>query len=355
MPAEIENIDASQLGEMAEIPQEMAASLVEDLPDQAAFEAALKTYITLILDGIKEGQKEQKTIAVGETSQQVTATTWQIGQKDVLNLAVAVLEKAQTDETVKQFITAVCNYANDYASSLIEQTGVSVNALKPEDVLAAIPSLIEEIKKTETTDTSITVVLYTDEKNNLRGLVFKDVEGNTVVDYRAVTAGDKTVMEILLPEEVVLKGEATTGTTSYELLVATESMVKIELDSVNGVIRLIPGAALLEEMSKDIPVLAMAGSMAPELRLSRKDKALKLELWVNGKCFLGIAYGAEAGEAYVPVKPEQAASSENTLALMSWLSKLNLDPLTQALKDAGVPQDYMDALVGLVGQLIGIG
>lgn len=348
-------IDTSELGGLVNVPQEMAASLVKDLPDQAAFEAALKSYITLILDTVKEGQKEQKSIAVGEASQQVTATTWQLSEQDVLNTVIAVLEKAKTDETVKQFITAFCNYANNYASSLTEEAGVSVEALKPDTILAQIPELIEDLKAVEAEDTKITIVLYTDEQNTLRGMLFKDTEDKTVLDYRRVTAGDKTVMELVLPDEIVLKGETTADTTRVELVVETESMVTVYLETIDGTktIRIVPGTALMEALSEDVPVLGMASGL--ELRLSRKEGAMNVELWLNGKCFLGFSYAAAAGEAYTPVKPEKAASADNGLALMGWASKLNFDSLIQSLKDAGMPQNYLDSLKGLIGQLVGLG
>ncbi|MBQ8796606.1 MAG: hypothetical protein IJZ56_00215 [Oscillospiraceae bacterium] len=346
--------DPSVLTTAMNAPKEMAATLAEELPSQEAFEAALEKYITLIAENLPEGEQEQKDFVVNGVAQKLTATTRKLTEQDALNIAIAVLEAAKDDETVKQFITAVCDYVNAQNAMNAEMSGYDyIDELNPSEVIAAIPDMIEELKGIDTDDSTVTLVLYTDEAGNLCGGSLEDPDGNLMFDCVSVSEGDKSAMELKLPDNVKVIGDSYRENgmeySSYALDANGDIMLTVFLegtvDGKIGVIRLVPGVTLLEELSYDYPILGMASSAAPELMLKLYDDGMELDLILNGNVFAGLGLNADGSTSYKPAKPGSSVSVEDQAGLLTWLTELDISGVSQSLKDAGVPADLVDAFV----------
>lgn len=345
-----DEIDTSAITATADVPKEIAEQLAKDLPDQAAFEAMLDKYLTLVIEQMKDGEKSKKTFTVNGISQELTVTDRQITEQDATDLVVAVLEAAKDDATVHQFITAVVNYTNTYNAYLAETGGYTYTPVDVEDIIDELPDLISELKSQEAGDDAIKLTIYTDKDRNFCGCALTDVEGELVVDFVRVSDGEKSALELTFPDDVVMrslvekKGDDTV--TSFDVVVEDEKLLTVRLETADEkiVVALVPGAALLEEMSADIPMLAMAGSASPELRLTMKEGSVDVEVYLNNKLFVGLNMTANEGAAYTPEKPVKYISAEDEEALKNWLTKLDTTRVAETLKTIHVPQQYIDML-----------
>lgn len=359
MTEEDMGFDPAILSTAMNAPKEMAATLAEELPSQEAFEAALEKYITLIAENLPEGEQEKESFEVKGISEELTVTTRKLTGKDAIDIVVAVLEAAKDDETVKQFITAVCDYTNSYNAMNAEMSGYEyISELNPSEIIAAIPDLIEELKDTDIDDSTITLALYTDAEGNLRGGSLEDPDGNLLFDCVSVSGDSGTALQIDLPEDIQIYGQSSNEKTDYELHVNGEMMLSVHAEVTSDgatLITLVPSAALLEELSYDYPVLGMVSSANPELQLKLLDDGMELNLMLNDKVFAGVGLTAGTGNTYAPAKPGSSISAEDQTALMTWLTELDFTDVLQSLRDADVPEEYVNLLQTLADQLSGAG
>ena len=347
--------DVSVMTTMMNAPAEMNANLAKELPDQAAFEAMLEKYIDLVIAEIEEGETETETFTLNGISQELTATTRKLDQEDLATLFTAVLEEAKDDETVKQIITAFCNYTNEYNKMTAELSGYDyIDEVDPDEIIAAIPELIEDLKDVDTEDDSyITLVTYTNAAGKLCGVTLKDPDGNMVVDFVSVSDDSGSALQIVLPEDTQITGHSSNDKAEYTLVVDDASMLTVctEKTDAGMLITLAPSAALLEEMSYEYSVLGMLSSASPELQLKLGKDSLDVELWLNGKMFVGIGLAADTETSYKPSKPGNAVSATDEEALENWVIGLDFADVLQSLKDAGVPEEYVNALKTVTDQL----
>lgn len=359
MTEEDMGFDPAILSTAMNAPKEMAATLAEELPSQEAFEAALEKYITLIAENLPEGEQEKESFEVKGISEELTVTTRKLTEKNAIDIVVAVLEAAKDDETVKQFITAVCDYTNSYNAMNAEMSGYEyISELNPSEIIAAIPDLIEELKDTDIDDSTITLALYTDAEGNLRGGSLEDPDGNLLFDCVSVSGDSGTALQIDLPEDIQIYGQSSNEKTDYELHVNGEMMLSVHAEVTSDgatLITLVPSAALLEELSYDYPVLGMVSSANPELQLKLLDDGMELNLMLNDKVFAGVGLTAGTGNTYAPAKPGSSISAEDQTALMTWLTELDFTDVLQSLRDADVPEEYVNLLQTLADQLSGAG
>lgn len=336
-----------------EMPAEMAATLAEELPDQKAFEAALEKYIDLIVENLPEGEEEKETFEVAGISQELTVTTRKLTEQDALDLVVAVLEAAKDDQTVEQFITAVCNYTNSYNAMTAELSGYEyIDELNPSEVIAAIPDIIAELKSIETDDSEVTLVLYADKAGNLCGVSLEDIDGELLMDCISVTDGGTTALQVKLPDGIQINGQIGEENAEFTLIINDEPMlsVRTEITADCTVISLVPSAVLLEELSYDYSILSMASTANPELQLKVYDDGVELNIILNGEVFAGLGLYADGNTSYVPAKPDNFISVEDEAGLMTWLSELNFSGVIQSLKDAGVPAELVDGIMSSLMQ-----
>ena len=348
--------DPSMLGAMEET-KKLQAALAAELPDQTAFEAMLTAYETLIKEKLPEGEQSMKTVTLGELTREYEAITRKLTEKDATALVVAVLEKAKDDKTLQQMVTAFCNYINGYG----KLQGEEFSPVDPKEIFDQIPELIADLQSTEPGDSAITLVTMKD-ANRFSGLTLTDSDGTMVAELLLAFDTNKEIVELKLPEDVKILGESTVNegkqVNSWKVFVKEADMLTVYLEDIAvngraGKIRLVPGAALLQELAKEAPALAMVGSVNPELRLTWKDTNVNVELWTGDSMFVGIDVSATAGEAYKPAKPEKTASAQDQMALLTWLSEADFSGVLQSLKNAGVPQEYVDMLQNLANQFSG--
>ena len=79
-----------------------------------------------------------------------------------------------------------------------------------------------------------------------------------------------------------------------------------------------------------------------------------MSLLILGSEYATATLTAKTAE-YQPQKPEKWTETTNLTGLIQWLYKTDFDKLTEALRQAKVPEDYVGAIEGLLSGLMDFG
>lgn len=302
---------------------EQFASLQANLPDADEFQAMLDRFIEAALNEITQVEKTSQDVTVNGHTQNQTALVATIDATTVGNMAKAVLNQAQTDETLKEMLDAVDAFAAASAGQSLGLHG---------QMVAAIPELIAELDSfiaENATAESLTLTVYVD-GDDLMGLTM-GAQGLDALSYTTVKEGDTYYFQISSPlmAMVSLSGSYTEqgDVTKGDLTLATQG-VNYTLDYEYSDTSLILGFALPAELLSEMGV--PAGIVTDNVRLE---------------------LGAWASNATVTL-PENAIDVNDQAQLMAWATEA-VGKLPDLLKDLGVPESVISQLLAeAMGSLI---
>ena len=348
----------------------MAAALAEDLPESAAIETMTKEFVLLALGKITQVESLEETLTVGGMEQKYTALKATVSQQELVDMAVAVLEKAQTDATMKAIVQACCNYSNGFIQMDEELNGYSsMVPVTVDDFYAEISAMLEDVKATEI-DPEAYVYLYTyvDKKDEIRGYAVEDPE--TQEKYSAVTVwdGDKFVSEAVLPEGVIVTGtgtevnDAVTGT--FDVVIEDVKRFSLELENmktaegkVSGTVTLIPGEPVKELILNLVDGAAFAPLLKSAefgLELVLAEGEASLNVLLNDSMLFGMDLSAEIKDAAQVEAPTNVVFVNAEDDLYTWMSGMSFGQVYENLSAAGVPAEYVAQLQQIIYMSLGL-
>lgn len=348
----------------------MAATLAEELPEAAAVEAMVKEFVLLAISQITQVESLEETVTVGGMEQKYTVLKATLTQQEVVNMAVAILEKAQTDETLRAMVEAGCNYMNGIMQMGGEVSGgTDMETVTLDDFYNKIPELIEEVKATEI-DPEKYEYLYTyvDKKDMIRGYAVEDPE--TQDKFSAVTLwdGDSYSFEAVLPEGIVITGSGTEVNDvvngAFDLMIEDVKRATLELENlktadgkVTGTLTLIPGENVKELILNMLDGAAFAPLLKSAefgLEMVLAEGGISLNVLLNDSMLFGMDFAVEMKEAAQVEAPTDVVFVNVQEDLYAWLDGIQVTQVFENLSAAGVPAEYVEYLQQMLYMMTGI-
>ncbi len=347
----------------------LAPKLAEDLPDQSAVEEMVGRYYDIYLSKIENVEKSTETVTVDDLSKNVTVLKHTITEEQLAEICKEILTTAKTDKTLKQLITAVGNYYNSTIAASNSYIGIA--PAPKQDVYAEfLDSLedaleeIEDAKDSFDAENYLVVSNYLD-KDTIIGRkleVFSADSEPKAMHYLALTEKDAYRLEVVIDNVTVLgKGEGDAG--EYTLEVDGEEMLKLETEGLeytsetqNGIIRLYPRKALLEDvfgLSSSYASLMEFSECYVELQFNgnQENGSVKFSLMVGGEAMFGLEADASIQKEAQITMPENVLDPNSEADMSAWLKGLNFDALISNLEAANIPSEYMGTVRQLITEL----
>lgn len=330
------------------------AELGEALPSGDQLETIINSYLKVVLEEIDDVERTSVKQELGGLKQDQTQLTVKLYQEDLLNMAKAVLTKAENDDDIKKII-------EDVVKGVAEMTGETMDEAEIygqfRDAVKNALEVVEASRENLDTENYMTITVNTDSVHNVVGFAAELPGSESMgINYVSVTEGDKTAMQLIGKDadttvfEIAGEGTVKNGKSSgtYAVVVQGEQILTFQtknLDAKGGTITLKPTEDVLDEITggTDLPFNDLA------LEITMAEGELELNVLTGKKVLLGIAVEAKETSVGSIKLPTNFVDSNDSSAMEQWLSNAKFDVLLNNLKKAGVPSDLVDSLGSMLG------
>lgn len=136
-------------------------------PAPETMETLFKSYVELCIDSTKTVTKESKTLKANGVEEKATALTVKMTGTEIYDLLVAIINKAETDETLNKLIEGFLEYAN----SLHTEEGLDTLTFDDyKNAIAEAKTSLEALKEDFTKYTNfLTMVVYVNNDGDIIG------------------------------------------------------------------------------------------------------------------------------------------------------------------------------------------
>jgi hypothetical protein len=223
--------------------------------------------------------------------------------------------------------------------------------------LTSLPAAAED------TETYIGLTVYIDSTHNIiGGCLILSGEETAACTYYTVTQNNEFATLFEIPAaamKVTGKGATADGSIdgTFAIAVQGKTLMNVDVkdfdvndkDALSGTITLKPTADLLTMIFNTATPLDMT-SFALELKLDITNEKSDVEIKLTGDdaLILGVAVKAGQKAAATIQAPSDAVDVTDYLELMGWVTKLDLDTVINNLRTAGVPDDLVGIVEGLI-------
>lgn len=335
--------------------QELLANgeIIEVLPSEEELDELIDKYLEIIINGMDDVEKSKETIEVDGIEQEVTVLEFELDTKTVAKIAKDVLKEAKKDKAIKKHINKVADYLED--KELIDDADVVYDSYKE-----AIEELLDDLNENDyENEELLTIIDYVDGSHKVVGRTI-EVKGKEILSYATAQDGDEFATEIVC-ENVVIKGKGTEVKdvidAEYTLIVDTEELVVLTVTDYNASKideGIVSGKFVVEPTEKALELLDIDDSMLSSIKLlelgleldfasTESTANMSFNVISKDKVLFGITVESAVKE---PQKVKLPASDKvlGVDKADEWASEFDLTKITDALKEAGVPDD----LVGLL-------
>ena len=347
----------------------MAATLAEELPEAAAVEAMVKEFVLLAVSKITQVESLEETVTLGGMEQKYTVLKATLTQQEAADMIVAILEKAQTHETLRAMVEAGCNYINGIMQMGEEVSGAAAQTVTSEDFYNQIPDLIEEVKASVTDpEKSEYLYVYVDKNDQIRGYAVEDPESQEKFSALTVWDGDSFAFEAVLPEGVVITGSGTEVNDVvngvFDLMIEDVKRCSLELKDlktadgkITGTLTLIPGESVKELILNMVDGAAFAPLLKSAefgLEMVLAEGGIDLNVLLNDSMLFGVDFAVEMKEVTQVETPTDVVFVTAEDDLYTWLAGIDVTQVFENLSAAGVPGEYVEYLQQILYMMTGI-
>ena len=343
------------------------------LPDEKALTSLIKKVYDQAMESIGDVSYEKTELSVNGVKQNCVEYKVNLTLKDVMEIAVDVLEMLEDDNDFK---TIVCDFVDAY-NGLADKMGVDeifytaseVYDETVDSIEVAIDSIKEilnsEDDEDELDEKVLTWTSYVTNDLDVIGTKIKLYVGGETVTFYAATAKNKDdvgtriyvesygekVFEIV--GDLVDDGETLSGT--YELKIYDESMAFLDLENVDskkldegyfvGSVSLSPSKGFITE------VIGATDANASVAGLSLSSLSIKLDVEKNdGKEFKSVLSLMSGSVPYASVEFEAQISDGETVTLpktttddpYEWVEGIDMSALVDKIEKSGLPTYVAD-------------
>lgn len=345
--------------------------MMQHLPAEEVVNRLLKRYVSLVAGQIAGAERIEETVQLGDISEKQYVTTVTITEADIYRILKTLLTQAQTDEDVKAIIDAYSAYVN----ASLGGNAKEILGQEPDyysDFTSSVPERLTELDdmiKDAKDENYIMVKVY----NNLNGLItglyatIYTTEEEAPVTVQAQSATADGVSQFVFAFEDMectgtfrQDGDVATATVIFKQILedgVSEEVCTMEVTATKGdktVIKLIPGALMLEGLLEELPIGAMSSALAGSVsatvtiyEFSQSRISAAIDVSFNNNSLVNITAELQQKAAQpidLPSDPVIFNIMEGEEGLMEWMQDVSIDPLLNNLRTAGAPQEILDAL-----------
>lgn len=343
---------------------QLTAEMVELMPEPEQVEELIVTYGKLLVGSFTDVEKADETVEVDGVEQKLLKMTVTLTEREIYDLAVAVLEQAKDDETIKDLVAAM----QDYVDQIPDMEGYHDLAALYEASVDELLTQLEEAESEVTEDTALEMDTYLDGEDNIVGRTLRmEMDGEMAeMYYILVKDGDEFAFKAeasaaLLTgsgtvDDDVCDGEFLLNVFGNDFLTLEVKELQLADDGTSsGSLVLIPESALLAEMGLDSSLTALAGgNLALELKLAG-DENMEIGILAGGETMLSLAMALEEVRASAVTVPEDAINFTGENDLLLWMMGIKVDQLVAGLEQADVPEEWVDMVRQLGDALASFG
>lgn len=339
------------------------------LPDEETITALVEKYLTIVVDSMKNVKEESTTLVANGVAQDCTKLTVVVNEETVRDMLKAVLRELKDDKEIEQIIK---DMAKNIGGELISDEDIDAEY---KEFTAEIDQLLEKLTNVEFTEGDkfeFNLITWVDGKGESIGREFKVDFSDVVVRYASTHDGTDVGIEVFVgtAEREVFKilGEGEVEGTKMkgdiELFVDGVKYVNVNIKDydvdliednyVNGVFTV----TVTEEMCElivdelDLPKKSTDWLKTASLVISvtSDDKHATLGVTLNNgeDMIISVTVSNKETKSFGIDTPEDPVSIKNEDDMINYLSAFDPNVLINGLKDAGMPQEMVDALNGLI-------
>ena len=341
-------------GGLSSVAQALSGSstaMLSQIDSEAAVEL-LEDYFEVIVDALGEVKKSSGSITANGVTGDCTVYTINITQKDVMNIAKLVLEKALDDGDLRDFLESV--YSMSMASAGDE--GVSFDANYDQMMKSLRESLTNiEMAAGMATDTTLATLTEYVKDDGIVGLRVaveaSQMTGSGFEGFFGIAEdGDSFGVELTVMGQTYLKGSGTKDgdavTGEIAVMANGSPAIKIKLDHFNaedrtGAVELSVSSEMLSNMHMD----SMAASVL-------SNAAIRIELDGEKVAFNLLLMGQPALKATLTGGEKKSVAVNTNLPTLQdddWIDSINVEELRNRLISAGMPEEMLGELFSAIG------
>lgn len=396
--------DLSELGGEAMVPtgsmtvvQDSLDEIKELLPSEEYVNTLLNRYLQIILENVKEVEKDTDKVSVSGVEQKFNVLTATIYEEDLLNIAIAVLEDAKEDEELLNLIVGICEKVGtgEYDYVWNDELGdyemvpvdVDFEAMVEDGIDEALDSLDELLDDCDD-DNYITLTMYVDNSDAICGMTVEisGAEMDMEYEFYYITVWERNnyAFEAELGP-VSIEGEGNRKknliNAQYEISAMGLDVMTIEvidydekqaedgnlvatyrLTPADDVIEMIMGGGMATPMPEvsGAPVPPESSSVLGNL-IGNADLSLQLEcncvgdtaaftfsILTDDSTLIGFSISATTDEAGKIEIPDKTVDVTDQTAMQYWILGLDFDKLGDNLEKADLPDEVMTAFEAFV-------
>lgn len=348
------NIDLENLGIDTQTVMGMYSNneLVNILPNEEKFKALLDKYIEIALGKFDEIEKSSENVTVDDITEELTVLEITINQKNVRDIALAILKEAKSDSEIKNIIKAFANYMSE--NGMYSSADEMYN-----ECIEGIDYLIEELQGTQV-NANEEVAVLTDYVNSKHEVVGRKLEvfDDCIFDYCVVYNKNNFASKFNAPElSIYGGGTKKSNTVNGEFAVVFEgqklgnivvSDYKTESEYLNGKINLKPSATLINELGIDSSISSIVSVLDPslELAIESSEDSAKIDVNILNSNSMLLGYSISVNDSdYSAINKPSANECVSQDAAEEWASSIDFNSIINKLKAAGVPSELADMLL----------
>lgn len=360
----------------AELPQGMdMKALLDKLPDEKALRSLVKKYAGLIFDSIADVTEAEETLTIDGVSQTFPVLTLSLREKDVAVMVKNVLTEAKSDESIKTILYTFVDAYNEMLGTYDES--VSADEIYGEfcqfvdETVAEADAYIAD--ETESNEVMVVVKDYLGKKDVIVGREITVDEDGFRLFHGTVTADGETrgVFSLTADGEEIfsvnsdLSAEDGIQNGTVEFVIGGKSIFYIDVTDMNverledgcfkGTITLAPSTGL-SDILKDamgdlgLPINLMTFAIRVDMEVTEKKSDISLTL-VNGTDeYVTLNASVEMTDTAKITLPDE---NEIETDVDEWMNHFDFNGFITGLREAGVPEDVVNLLDGLVKTIVG--
>jgi len=373
-------ISFEEYTDMISEAMEQGDKFIKLLPDKKTVKSLLNRYMAVAVENIEGITEEKDTIKVGDIEQKCTAIRVRIKEKDLKNIAVAVLEEAKDD---KELISLVSDFAVGIAKIGGEEEvdAKEFEEMFVEEIEAALESAKEaeedsddEESDDEDSDEIMVMNVWVNGKGEVIGREII-IDDETLFVYKMPEKGGKFAFKAVISsdgEEVILDGEGKKSSSSlsgefslemktqeydWETETTTEKTVKfidIAVDKfdtkkikegyTNGSFTFKLSDEFIEEADA-----GLAGAIIGDYQIKCDIKSGKdggtvvLSLMDKEEMFAKLTVDTKIGSGKSASLPK-GILVEDEEDIIEWAKTLEFDKFIKKLEKSGLPEEIVEQI-----------
>lgn len=338
------------------LDEETQNQIMAKLPDAETSTQLVNKYLTVAFADLQTVERSAETVTVNEISQEMTVLTVTLNESQCRDISVAILQTLQNDDRMKQMAEAyllvaqeVCKQNPAYADMLDEIPTA-------DELWAQIPEEIAKLQAEEvTTDKNLTYRVYVDENDKICGRLLQlPTEETVLLSYMTAKDGENFSMEAVLKtdSEIRIIGNGTAQNSVFTLTADEREVMVLEVSELDmqafakgelyGSFKLKLGKDLWNDLKDAMDQQALAVLAVPSLQTTITREQQEYSLYVGGMMLFKVTaeiQPLEATDIKIPLSPNVQYFAH------LWLEGMEFDTILENLEKAGVPQEYVDALL----------